>query len=48
MDTHGGGSHDLTEELNKRLESKSAVLELGCGDGRDALYLAKSCHHVMA
>jgi SAM-dependent methyltransferase len=48
MGTHGGGPHDLAEELNKCLKPKSAVLELGCGDGRDALYLAESCHRVMA
>jgi SAM-dependent methyltransferase len=47
-DTYSGGPHDLAEEFNRWLKPRSSVLELGCGDGRDALYLAASCHYVIA
>lgn len=46
--THGGEPHKLVKDLDKYLKPKSAVLELGCGDGRDALYLAESHHQVIA
>jgi SAM-dependent methyltransferase len=46
--THRGGPHDLAEELSKYLRPGSTVLELGCGDGRDALYLAELHHRVIA
>jgi SAM-dependent methyltransferase len=46
--THSGGQHDLAEELLKCLKPNSSVLELGCGDGRDALFLAEWRHRVIA
>ena len=46
--THRGGPHDLAEELDKYLTPESIVLELGCGDGRDALHLAELQHRVIA
>jgi SAM-dependent methyltransferase len=45
---HPGGPHDLAEELSKYLRPRSRVLELGCGDGRDAIHLAALQHHVIA
>jgi SAM-dependent methyltransferase len=42
------GPHDLARVLNQALPPRSAVLELGCGDGRDALYFADSDHRVVA
>jgi len=48
MSTHRGGPHDLLEELSKYLTPESTVLELGCGDGRDALHLAELHHRVIA
>ncbi len=48
VSAHQGGPHGLAEELNKCLRPGSIVLELGCGDGRDALYLAESQHRVIA
>lgn len=46
--TRQGGAHDLADELNKDLAPRSTVLELGCGDGRDAVGLAEAGHHVVA
>jgi SAM-dependent methyltransferase len=48
MSARSGGPHDLVAELNTCLRPNSAVLELGCGDGRDALYLAEMRHRVVA
>jgi ubiquinone/menaquinone biosynthesis C-methylase UbiE len=48
MSTHRGGPHGLAEELDKYLTPGSTVLELGCGDGHDALHLAESHHSVIA
>jgi SAM-dependent methyltransferase len=48
MSIGGTGPHSLAEELNKYLMPGSVVLELGCGDGRDALHLAELQHHVVA
>jgi SAM-dependent methyltransferase len=45
---HGLAPHGLAEELSEYLRPGSTVLELGCGDGRDALYLAESRHRVIA
>lgn len=46
--TRQGSPHDLADELNKDLAPRSTVLELGCGEGRDAISLAESGHHVVA
>jgi SAM-dependent methyltransferase len=48
VSTYAGGPHDLVEELSKYLKPGSRVLELGCGDGRDAIHLAESQHRVIA
>jgi SAM-dependent methyltransferase len=48
MSNQRGGAHDLAKELEKRLMPGSMVLELGCGGGRDALYLAEVHHRVVA
>ena len=48
MGTYGGRPHEQAEELHKYLKPASAVLELGCGDGRDALFLGESGHRVIA
>lgn len=48
MSPHRGGPHGLVEELSKYLKPGSIVLELGCGDGRDALHLAELHHRVIA
>jgi SAM-dependent methyltransferase len=46
--SHPGGPHDLAQELSKYLKPRSRVLELGCGDGRDAIHLAQLQHRVIA
>lgn len=43
-----GQPHGLAEELVSYLSPGNTVLELGCGDGRDALHFAKTRHHVIA
>lgn len=48
ISTHRGKPHGLAEELEGYLAPRSTVLELGCGDGRDALHLAQSGHRVIA
>lgn len=35
-------------ELEKKLKRNSKILDLGCGEGRDAIYLAKKGHRVTA
>lgn len=42
----GGAPHRLAEELHGRLAPGSAVLELGGGQGQDAMYLARKRHRV--
>lgn len=48
MSGHRGRPHGLAIELDKHLTPGSSILELGCGDGRDALHLAGSRHRVSA
>jgi SAM-dependent methyltransferase len=48
LSAHREGPHGLAEELDKCLRRGSVVLELGCGDGRDALYFAELQHRVIA
>jgi SAM-dependent methyltransferase len=48
MSARQKGPHDLADELDKCLEPRSAVLELGCGAGRDAVRLAEAGHQVVA
>jgi len=48
MSTRRSGPHDLALELDKYLVPESTVLELGCGDGRDALHIVECNHRVVA
>ncbi len=44
----GTRASSLTHLLAKRLTSESKILELGTGEGRDAIYLARKGHVVTA
>jgi SAM-dependent methyltransferase len=48
MSSRGGEPHDLVVALAQYLKPASTILELGCGDGRDALHLAGLHHRVIA
>ncbi len=49
LDTFGGGQpSDELVRFAAKLASGSRVLDLGCGEGRQALYLAKLGHDVSA
>ena len=49
MDTFGGGKpNEMVVRIAKALKPGAKVLDLGCGEGRNAIYLAQSGFNVTA